>query len=1194
LKTAGAHEEEMRALVESLHRTGARLEELTAGEVDSVTDASGRTFLIGRAREQLRNADAAKQAAILNALPANIALLDAHGAIVSVNEAWKRFALANAMPAGGGGVGVDYLAACDAATGEGSADALHVAGGIRSVLAGVAPAYSREYACDSPSEPRSFRMTATPLTADPAGGVVIMHVDVTAERQASAALRGSERRFRDLLSNVALAAVILDREARITFCNEYLAGLTGWSREELIGEVWFDRFPQPAEGDLRPIFAALLRDRPDTRHREDPLVTRSGKLRLMRWSNSVLRAPSGEVIGTASIGEDITDQKRSLDALKQNEERRRQIVESSLDAIVAMDADGRLTEWNAQAERTFGWKRLQVLGLSLAETIIPARYREAHEKGLQRFMVTGKGPLVNRRVEIFAQHRDGHEFPVELAIAPVLLGQTWMFSAFIRDLGEGKRAERALLEMQRKSELILQAVGEGILGVDTGGLIVFENQAAARLLGYRLGDLAGLDAHAQMHHSRADGTPCPADECPILATTRDGMARHVEDEVFWRRDGSSFPVEYTTAPMYDERGALTGAVVAFRDVTERKDAEKRIQRLSRVHAMLSGINTLIVRVADRRELFEGACRIAVESGGFRMAWIGMVDPATQEGKVVAWHGGEAGFVETLRLTKRLGTADSDRPACRVLREGEPVLSNDIASDATLAPWLREDMMRRGIRALAGFPLLAGARCDGLLALLSDEPDVFDLEEARLLQELASDISFALDHIERKERLEYLAYYDVLTGLANRALFLQRVEHHRLAAEAAGNALALFVLDLERFKNINDSLGQAAGDALLVKVAEWLRQNAGDANLLARVGADQFAVLLPEAKREGIGPLIQGTLGKFLDHPFTLGESVLRVAAKVGVAVFPEDGETAETLFRNAEAALKKAKVAGDRYLFYDSGMTATVAGKLTLETQLRQALDRDEFVLHYQPKIALSGGAITGAEALIRWNDPRTGLVPPARFIPVLEEMGLIHDVGRWALRKALEDRRRWRAQGLAPVRIAVNVSPLQLRNAGFLEELRQALALDADAASGLELEITESRLMADVKHSIESLGAVRAMGVTLAIDDFGTGFSSLSYLARLPVHTLKIDRSFIGDMTGGPEGLALVSTIINLAHSLKLKVVAEGVETEEQSRLLRLLDCDELQGYVLSQPLASADFEARFLAANAPGTGTAREVRGL
>jgi diguanylate cyclase (GGDEF)-like protein len=390
---------------------------------------------------------------------------------------------------------------------------------------------------------------------------------------------------------------------------------------------------------------------------------------------------------------------------------------------------------------------------------------------------------------------------------------------------------------------------------------------------------------------------------------------------------------------------------------------------------------------------------------------------------------------------------------------------------------------------------------------------------------------------------------------------------------------VYVIDMERFRNVNDSLGRPAGDLLLRQVGEWLAQRAGYANLVARVGPDHFALVQPEVEEASdVARLLTKAMEAFPEHPFRLGDVVLRIAFKVGVALFPDDGADAETLYKHAEAALKRAKTSGDRYLFYTQKMTDSVAGKLALENQLRQALDNEEFVLHYQPKVSVESGNVTGAEALIRWNDPRTGLVPPGRFIPILEETGLIHEVGRWALRRAIADYLRWRTAGLAAVRIAVNVSSLQLRHPDFIAEIERAIGIDARAPAGLELEITESVIMEDIGHSIAALRAIRAMAVTIAVDDFGTGFSSLSYLSRLPVDTLKIDGSFISNMTVAPEGLALVSTIINLAHALKHKVVAEGVETEEQSRLLGLLTCDEMQGFLFGKPVPSEVFETRYM----------------
>jgi diguanylate cyclase (GGDEF)-like protein len=468
---------------------------------------------------------------------------------------------------------------------------------------------------------------------------------------------------------------------------------------------------------------------------------------------------------------------------------------------------------------------------------------------------------------------------------------------------------------------------------------------------------------------------------------------------------------------------------------------------------------------------------------------------------------------------------------------------------------------------------------GVLALYTSKPEFFDAAGLQLLTELAGNVAFAIDHLDRQERLDRLSNYDSLTGLANRRSFLERVTQYMLSAADEGHKMAVFLIDLERFKKLNDSLGRSAGDALLKQVAEWLAQNAENVNLVARLDADHFAVVLPNVMYEAsVARVLEKTIAAFMKHEFSLNDAVYRMAAKIGVAVFPDDGSDADALFNNAEAALKKAKASRDRYLFYAQKMTETVAMSVGIENRLRRALEREEFVLHYQPKVNIVSGKLTGAEALIRWNDPVSGLTPPGRFIPILEETGLIHDVGRWALRKAMDDYQRWRKGGLPAVRIAVNVSPLQLRNQHFVAEIRQAVSVAADAAAGLQLEITESVIMQDVNHSIDSLLAIRALGVTIAIDDFGTGFSSLNYLAKLPVDTLKIDRSFVVEMVSATGGLTLVSVIINLAHALKLNTVAEGVETEEQLRQLRLLGCDEMQGYLFGMPVPVEIFEQKYM----------------
>jgi EAL domain-containing protein (putative c-di-GMP-specific phosphodiesterase class I) len=360
------------------------------------------------------------------------------------------------------------------------------------------------------------------------------------------------------------------------------------------------------------------------------------------------------------------------------------------------------------------------------------------------------------------------------------------------------------------------------------------------------------------------------------------------------------------------------------------------------------------------------------------------------------------------------------------------------------------------------------------------------------------------------------------------------------------------------------------------MAERLQATVGEQSQLARLGVDHFAIVLPQVESEQDLPrIIEDNRRRMLEEPFQVIGTELRVSTKAGVALFPRDGADADTLFRNAEAALKKAKASGEPHLFYTQQMTERSGERLTLENQLRRALEKGEFVLHYQSKVDSTTGAILGVEALIRWNSAELGLVPPMKFIPLMEETGLILEVGAWALQKAVQVHSQWLKQGLVAPRIAVNVSPIQLRKRDFVTTVEHALKQGA-TPPGIDLEITESLIMEDIRGNIAKLKKIRDLGVSIAIDDFGTGYSSLAYLAKLPVQTLKIDRSFIITMLDDPDTMSLVSTMISLAHSLRLEVVAEGVDAEEQAKYLRLLRCDEMQGYLFSKPLPLEEMTAR------------------
>jgi len=639
-------------------------------------------------------------------------------------------------------------------------------------------------------------------------------------------------------------------------------------------------------------------------------------------------------------------------------------------------------------------------------------------------------------------------------------------------------------------------------------------------------------------------------------------------------------------PMFDASGAFTGYRGVCTDITGRKRQEQKIERLTRIQAVLSGINSAIVRIRDRDELFREACRIAVEVGQFPFAWMGVFDREAMQVTPVASNGADQGLFAFLQsgLSVGDGTPGERSLVGEAVRRKQPAISNDADNDPRVR--IKKLHMAPDIHSLAILPMLVSGETVAVLALHAGQAGFFSGDEMKLLTELAGDISFALDHIQKEEKLNYLAYYDSLTGLANRTLFLDRLSQPLHAKDAGRSMVALALLDIVRFRAINDTLGTQAGDELLRLVAQRLGAPRSGCGPPARVGVNCFALELTGMREPAeVAYALEGILRSGFGEPFQVQGTELRVAAKCGVALFPSDGGDAETLFRNAEAALARARRSADAVMFYAPAMNARVSEALAMENKLRKAIELGQFVLHYQPKVGLADSRITGVEALIRWNDPETGLVPPVRFIPVLEETGMIFEVGRWAMQQAVAQHRAWASKGFEPPRVAVNVSPLQLRHRDFVAEVKRVAQSGSAADFGLDLEITESVIMEDLENNIAKLEAVRNLGVNIAIDDFGTGYSSLSYLAKLPVTALKIDRSFIIEMTEGPQGLAIVSTIINLAHTLKLKVVAEGVETEEQSKLLKLLNCDEMQGYLFCKPIPAQELEA-LLARNPPPPG--------
>src|SRR5947209_12920838 len=544
-------------------------------------------------------------------------------------------------------------------------------------------------------------------------------------------------------------------------------------------------------------------------------------------------------------------------------------------------------------------------------------------------------------------------------------------------------------------------------------------------------------------------------------------ARKDVDYRLRRADGAWSRVRQVIEPLQSQTDAEGGTrwFSTLQDVTEHRLAEEKILRLTRIYAVLSGINALIVRVRDREELFRDACRIAVEAGKFKLAWVGVVDREAARVKPVAWHGGEEDYFQLMPLALNESVPEQYGLAGRAIRERRAMVVEDMAKDPRVL--LRKEASVRGFHSLVVLPLLVSEEAVAVLALYATEVGFFDEEEMKLLIELSGDISFALDHIAKAEKLDYLAYYDSLTGLANRSLFHERLVQYVSAAHSEKSRLALEVVVVGWLKIINDSLGRQAGDELLRQIAERIEGHAGPIRM-ARISADRFAIVRTGASSESeVARLVEQWLAECFGPPYVVSGTELRVSAKAGVALFPNDGADADALFQNAEAALKKAKATGERYLFHTQQMTERIGEKLALENKLRQALEKEEFVLHYQPKVDTATRRIDSVEALIRWQSPELGLVPPMQFIPLLEATGLILEVGAWALRRAVVDHRTWTEQGLPAPRISVNVSPIQLRKRDFVATVEEALKFGA-LPPGIDLEITESLVMEDIEVNME------------------------------------------------------------------------------------------------------------------------------
>ena len=804
-----------------------------------------------------------------------------------------------------------------------------------------------------------------------------------------------------------------------------------------------------------------------------------------------------------------------------------------------------------------------------------------------------------------------------------------------------KGMEAALQDSEERVRLLLDSTAEAIYGIDLKGNCTFANRASLRILGYEKAEhLLGKNMHDVLHHTRVDGSPYPVAECPIFQAFRKGEGTHIDDEVLWRADGTSFPAEYWSYPVRTE-GAIVGAVVTFLDITERRHAEdvlRTSEERFRIAAENAGDMTIEWDLRSGHLDVFGV--LSARLGDRPMprtfeAWQSMLHP-DDLGGVLAGFGrhietGER-YVTHYRVLGESGSIYHYSLRGQAIRNaaGEPYKWIGLVSDITESKQAEEAISQLaaivqcsedaiigtslsgtittwngGAERLLGYAAAEalGASLSILFRRAEQAWDILDpssrgavsrLDEAVFVCKAGLEISVSLtvspirkasgeitgvatiarDISARKKAeiaLAHQAQHDHLTGLPNPLLLADRLASSIQHTSRTGLMTAVIYVDLDGFKFVNDTLGHEVGDALLKLVTGRLQSCLREPDTLARMGGDEFMVVVNEVKDDTIALSMAERLRIALHQPFQVADHELYVTASIGIAMCPRDGTDVSTLRRDADAAMYSAKRSGkDRVIFFTPAMRDTFLEHLELETELRHALDRGtELSLVYQPIFEAQSGNQTAFEALLRWEHPTLGNISPAKFVPVAEESGLIFRLGAWVLKQACRQCRLWQDHGLAGVRVAANVSAMEFARAEFSGNVLRVLEESRLPGNLLDLEVTETTLMRDMDESIRKMSLLRARGIRISIDDFGTGYSSLGYLPRLPVDTLKIDRSFVADLGVNSTAQSLIGGMISLAHSIGKKVVVEGVETKEQLKLLKNMGCDEIQGFLLGRPAA-------------------------
>jgi len=712
------------------------------------------------------------------------------------------------------------------------------------------------------------------------------------------------------------------------------------------------------------------------------------------------------------------------------------------------------------------------------------------------------------------------------------------------------------------------SVSEATVIIDQFGIIQQANKIVRDMFDT---DVVGRHCHDLLHPYSISKKECPI--CQFI-----DRKQSLQDFEFYDEDNLKWYEANLSALHLGEN--FSTMVHTIREITIRKNAEEQFASLSRAYRVLSHTNQAITRIKDKETLFQNICEIAVNQGGLKMAWIGSFNDHVVQPEFFA--GSESGYLQKTQM--RIDDSEWAKGPVGIAAKTKQVSCvNDVLSEPDFWPW-RKAAIERGYAALAAVPLFFDGEVIAIFTLYSSQKDVFDAEMRKLLSSLSDDISAALFNMHQaklkaqaEDTIEQLAFYDPLTKLANRRLLMDRLDQAIISAHRHKELVAVLLFDLDNFKMVNDSLGHDHGDQLLQHISSILKSHVRAEDTVARLGGDEFTVVISAIKGESCVIDIADKILSELENPVFISGNQLVVSSSIGISLYPQDGLKPEALLRNADLAMYHAKDAGkNRFQFFQQEMNIKAKGRLVLENKLRKAVKDESFELHYQPQVNMSDGSIIGFEALIRWKDPQGKLISPNVFIPLAEETGLIEVIGDWVIKQAFKDWQILYEIGFVNTRMAVNVAAYQFRHANNLCSVIQNMiqAYPLCSAERFTVELTEGTLIEDIDGTIETLNTLKSLGISLSIDDFGTGYSSLSYLKRFPIDQLKIDKTFVQDLSSNTSDDAIVTAIIAIAQKLDMKIIAEGVETESQADFLKIHQCGLAQGYLFYKPMSLAQLK--------------------